>query len=144
MPSFVLLVPFLALFAATRFTAIAAAIVFAAPVVIRSLSMGSCVSAQREDHRGGFEHLADDHQGPVADAREALTCDNQGLIYVLSMVVVGGLVGAGALGYDVVPASRRASSRQGLAAGLAIVLLGIMLDRITKRGDPVGQAIHHR
>ena len=27
---------------------------------------------------------------------------NQGLLYVLSMVVIGGLVGAGALGYDVV------------------------------------------
>jgi glycine betaine/proline transport system permease protein len=36
-------------------------------------------------------------------ARSALTlATNQGLIYVLSMVVVGGLVGAGALGYDVV------------------------------------------
>ena len=36
-------------------------------------------------------------------ARRALVlATNQGLIYVLSMVVVGGLVGAGALGYDVV------------------------------------------
>jgi len=70
---------------------------------------------------------------------------NQGLIYVLSMVVVGGLVGAQALGYDVVAGFRqRALFGKGLAAGLAIVLLGIMLDRITqaaaRRADV---ATHH-
>ena len=32
---------------------------------------------------------------------------NQGLLYVLAMVVIGGLVGAGALGYDVVLGFRR-------------------------------------
>jgi len=55
------------------------------------------------------------------------------LIYVLSMVVVGGLVGAGALGYDVVAGFRQISLfGKGLAAGLAIVMLGIMLDRVTQ------------
>ena len=47
-------------------------------------------------------------------ARRSLTLAvNQGLIYVLSMVVVGGLVGAGALGYDVVRASPQRTVRQG-------------------------------
>ena len=63
---------------------------------------------------------------------------NQGLLYVLSMVVIGGLVGGGALGYDVVAGFRQISLfGKGLAAGLAIVLLGIMLDRVT-------QAVAHR
>jgi glycine betaine/proline transport system permease protein len=58
---------------------------------------------------------------------------NQGLIYVLSMVVVGGLVGAGALGYDVVAGFRQSTLfGKGLAAGVAIVMVGIMLDRITQ------------
>jgi glycine betaine/proline transport system permease protein len=58
---------------------------------------------------------------------------NQGLIYVLSMVVVGGLVGAGALGYDVVAGfSQGELYGKGLAAGIAIVLLGVMLDRLTQ------------
>ena len=49
------------------------------------------------------------------------------------MVVVGGLVGAGALGYDVVAGfSQGQLYGKGLAAGLAIVLLGIVLDRITQ------------
>jgi len=80
-------------------------------------------------------------------AREALTlATNQGLIYVLSMVVVGGLVGAGALGYDVVAGfSQGELYGKGLAAGLAIVVLGIMLDRISQAAAArSGQSIHHR
>jgi len=58
---------------------------------------------------------------------------NQGLIYVLAMVVVGALVGAGGLGYDVVGGFVQSSLfGKGLAAGLAIVFLGILLDRITQ------------
>ena len=59
---------------------------------------------------------------------------NQGLLYVLAMVVIGGLVGAGALGYDVVLGfSRSEEWGKGAAAGITIVLLGIMLDRIGQR-----------
>ena len=66
-------------------------------------------------------------------ARSAFTvAANQGLLYVLSMVVIGGLVGAGALGYDVVAGFKQLDTRgRGLAAGFSIVLLGVMLDRIT-------------
>ena len=52
---------------------------------------------------------------------------------VLAMVVVGALVGAGALGYDVITGFAQGEDfGKGLAAGIAIVLLGIMLDRITQ------------
>ena len=54
-------------------------------------------------------------------------------LLVLSMVVVGGLVGGQALGYDVVAGfSQGQLYGKGLAAGIAIVLLGIMLDRIAR------------
>ncbi|MEI9907632.1 MAG: hypothetical protein WDO06_06845 [Actinomycetota bacterium] len=57
----------------------------------------------------------------------------KGIIYVLAMIVVGGLVGAGGLGYLVVAGfSQENLKGKGLAAGLAIVLLGIMIDRITQ------------
>ena len=138
MPPFVYLVPFLALFGATRFTAIVAAVVYAAPVAIKIIADGiRGVSATTVEAAtaAGCEHLADHHQGAAADgsARSLTLATNQGLIYVLSMVVVGGLVGAGALGYDVVAGfSQGQLFGKGLAAGLAIVLLGIMLDRITQ------------
>ncbi len=70
----------------------------------------------------------------TALARRALAlAANQGLVYVLSMVAVGGLVGAGALGYLVVAGfSQTSLYGKGLAAGVAIVLLGILLDRMTQ------------
>jgi glycine betaine/proline transport system permease protein len=62
-----------------------------------------------------------------------LLAANQGIVMVLSMVVVGGLVGAGALGYDVVAGfAQREDFGKGLAAGFAIVLLGVLLDRLTQ------------
>jgi glycine betaine/proline transport system permease protein len=63
---------------------------------------------------------------------------NQGVIYVLAMVVVGGLVGAQGLGLGVVQGfSQGTLAGQGLAAGVAIVLLGVMLDRITQGAGKV-------
>jgi len=69
---------------------------------------------------------------------------NQGLIFVLAVVVIGGFVGAGGLGYLVIVGqSKPELAGKGLAAGLAIVLLGIVLDRIAQSGarrpDPSGR-----
>ena len=59
-------------------------------------------------------------------ARPALLlATNQAVILVLSMVVVGGLIGGQALGYDVVAGfSQGTKFGMGLAAGLCLVLLG--------------------
>ncbi|MEU1477585.1 ABC transporter permease [Streptomyces sp. NPDC001668] len=137
MPPFVYLVPFLALFGATRFTAIVAAIVYAAPVAVKIIADGvrtvpaTTVEAATSTGCNTWQIIT---KVQLPMARSALTlATNQGLIYVLSMVVVGGLVGAGALGYDVVAGfSQGQLYGKGLAAGLAIVLLGVMFDRITQ------------
>ncbi|MDX2933960.1 ABC transporter permease [Streptomyces ipomoeae] len=137
MPPFVYLVPFLALFGPTRFTAIVAAVVYAAPVAIKIIADGvrgvPQATVEAATSAGcDTRQIITKVQLPMA--RSALTlATNQGLIYVLSMVVVGGLVGAGALGYDVVAGfSQGQLYGKGLAAGLAIVLLGVMFDRITQ------------
>ena len=137
MPPFVYLVPFLALFGATRFTAIVAAVVYAAPVAIKIIAdgvravPGTTVEAATSAGCNTWQIIT---KVQLPMSRSALTlATNQGLIYVLSMVVVGGLVGAGALGYDVVAGfSQGQLYGKGLAAGLAIVLLGVMFDRITQ------------
>ncbi|MEU1194433.1 ABC transporter permease subunit [Streptomyces sp. NPDC005859] len=137
MPPFVYLVPFLALFGATRFTAIVAAIVYAVPVAIKIIADGvravpaTTVEAATSAGCNTWQIIT---KVQLPMSRSALTlATNQGLIYVLSMVVVGGLVGAGALGYDVVAGfSQGQLYGKGLAAGLAIVLLGVMFDRITQ------------
>lgn len=137
MPPFVYLVPFLAMFGPSRFTAIVAAVVYAAPVAIKIIADGvrnvpeTTVEAATSAGCNTWQIIT---KVQLPMARGALTlATNQGLIYVLSMVVVGGLVGAGALGYDVVAGfSRGELYGKGLAAGLAIVLLGVMFDRITQ------------
>ncbi len=137
MPAFVYLIPAIALFAPSRFTAIVAAVIYAVPPVIRLVDAGirsvsktvleaatACGSTERQ--------LLWKVQLPLS-RRALLVAANQGIVLVLAMVVIGGLVGAGALGYDVVTGFAQGTDfGKGLAAGTAIVLIGIMLDRITQ------------
>jgi len=144
MPPFVYLIPVLALFGATRFTAIVAAVAYAAPAAIKIVADGiKAVSATTVEaaQSAGAVAIQIITKVQIPMARSAFTvAANQGLLYVLSMVVIGGLVGAGALGYDVVAGFKQQPLQgRGLAAGFSIVLLGIMLDRITtyaaRRGE---------
>jgi glycine betaine/proline transport system permease protein len=136
MPAFVYLLPAVALFGPTRFTAIVAALIYAVPPVIRLVEMGirsvPATVVEAATAAGSTpRQLLWKVQLPMARPALLLAV-NQGIILVLAMVVVGGLVGAGALGYDVVAGfARRDFFGEGLAAGIAIVLLGVMLDRIT-------------
>ena len=136
LPAFVYLVPFLGLFGATRFTAIMAAIVYAAPASIKLMADGIAgvpASITEAGIAAGSNKWQMIVKVQLPSARRALALStNQGIIYVLAMVVVGGLVGAGGLGYLVVAGFTQLNlTGKGLAAGLAIVLLGILLDRIT-------------
>lgn len=137
LPAFVYLVPFLGLFGATRFTAILAAVVYAAPASVKLIADGvrgvpeTIREAAISAGAGTWQQVT---KVELPTARHAIAlATNQGLIYVLAMVVVGGLVGAGGLGYLVVAGFAQSSLRgKGLAAGLAIVVLGILIDRITQ------------
>jgi glycine betaine/proline transport system permease protein len=137
MPSFVYLVPFLALFSASRFTAILAAVVYAVPVATKIVADGiravNPATVEAATAAGSTRwQVIRNVQLPMSSRAIALAA-NQGIIYVLAMVVIGGLVGAGALGYDVVAGfSQSQLYGKGLAAGFAIVLLGVLLDRVTQ------------
>ena len=136
-PPFVYLIPVLALFGPSKFTAIVAAIVYAAPAAIKLLADGvkavspTTMEAARASGATTWQEIVK-VQLPMARGAIVLAA-NQGLLYVLAMVVIGGLAGAGALGYDVVIGfSRSEEWGRGAAAGLTIVLLGVMIDRITR------------
>ncbi|GGL31605.1 ABC transporter permease [Planomonospora parontospora] len=137
LPAFVYLLPALALFGATRFTAISASVVYAVPAVARLVEEGvrnvapAAVEAALSCGSTGRQLL---WKVRLPMARPALLlAANQGIVMTLAMVVVGGLVGAGGLGYDVVSGfSQRSDFGMGFAAGVATVLLGIALDRITQ------------
>jgi glycine betaine/proline transport system permease protein len=133
-PPFVYLVPALALFGTSRFTAIVAAFAYGVPVAckliadgIRGVSPTSVEAAQAAGTTAW--QMISKVQLPMARAAVVLA-SNQGLLYVLSMVVIGGLVGGGGLGYYVVAGfSQSQLFGKGLAAGIAITALGVMLDR---------------
>ena len=148
-PAFVYLIPVLALFGPTRFTAIVAGIIYAAPAAIKLVADGvrgvdpSVVEAGRSTGSTRWQEITK-VQLPMARG-SLVRATNQGLLYVLAMVVIGGLVGAGALGYDVVYALAHSVEYggKGIAAGFSIVLLGIFIDRVTRaaaeragRGSP--------
>ncbi|HSL77306.1 MAG TPA: ABC transporter permease subunit [Candidatus Limnocylindrales bacterium] len=137
MPSFVYLLPAFVLFDPSRFTAIFAAIIFALPPVIRLVEVGirtvpTTIIEAATSSGSTARQLLTKVQLPVAGPALQLAA-NQAVILVLSMVVVGGLVGGQALGYDVVAGfSQNRLFGMGLAAGIALVLMGIALDRITQ------------
>lgn len=138
MPAFVYLLPALALFGVGRFTAIVAAVIFAIPPVVRLVEAGirlvPAVVMEAGAAAGATRfQLLRKIQLPVA--RPALLlATNQGIIMVLGVVVLGGLVGGGALGFDVVTGfvQARRDFGLGLAAGICLVLLGVALDRISQ------------
>ncbi|MEU1161229.1 ABC transporter permease subunit [Streptomyces sp. NPDC005921] len=136
MPQFVYLIPVVALFGVGRAPAVAAAVVYALPAVVRITAQGlrqvdpAALESARSLGATGRQQL---WQVQLPLARPALLLAvNQGVVLVLAVVIIGGLVGGGALGYDVAFGLAQGDLATGLVAGAAIVCLGLMLDRVTQ------------
>ncbi|MFF5553754.1 ABC transporter permease [Streptomyces olivaceoviridis] len=136
MPQFVYLIPVVALFGVGRAPAVAAAVVYALPAVVRITAQGlrqvdqAALESARSLGATGRQQLWQ-VQLPLA-RRALLLAVNQGVVLVLAVVIIGGLVGGGALGYDVAFGLAQGDLATGLVAGGAIVCLGLMLDRVTQ------------
>ncbi|MGY1584863.1 ABC transporter permease [Streptomyces sp. MN13] len=139
MPQFVYLIPVVALAGVGRAPAVAAAVVYALPAVVRITTQGlrqvdpAALESARSLGATGGQQLWQ-IQLPLA-RRSLLLAVNQGVVLVLAVVIIGGLVGGGALGYDVVFGLAQGDLATGLVAGAAIVCLGLMLDRVTQPTD---------
>jgi glycine betaine/proline transport system permease protein len=136
-PSFVYLIPALALFQPTRFTGIVAAVLYASPIAVKLVADGirgvsaTTIEAARSQGITSWQMIFK-VQLPMARSSIALAA-NQGLLYVLSMVVIGALVGAGGLGYLAISGFQQDNIfGKGLNAGIAVTALGIMLDRTAR------------
>ncbi|MEV0218992.1 ABC transporter permease subunit [Streptomyces sp. NPDC050704] len=136
LPQFVYLIPVVALFGVGRAAAITAAVAYALPAVVRITTQGlkktdpAALEAARSLGATGMQQL---RQVQLPLARPALLLAvNQGVVLVLAVVIVGGLVGGGALGYNVVYGLSRGDLGVGLVAGAAIVCLGLVLDRVSQ------------
>ncbi|MET8377109.1 ABC transporter permease [Streptomyces microflavus] len=136
MPQFVYLIPVVALFGVGRAPAAAAAVVYALPAVVRITTQGlrgvdpAAMECARSLGATTGQQL---RQVQLPLARPSLLLAvNQAVVLVLAVVIIGGLVGSGALGYEVVLGLAQGDLATGLVAGAAIVCLGLMLDRVTQ------------
>jgi glycine betaine/proline transport system permease protein len=136
LPQLVYVIPFIYLMPVSRVPGVIASVLYAIPVVIRLVTNGlrgvppAAVEAASAFGASRSQVLA---KVKVPLARDSIMLGvNQGIIMVLAVVVIGGLVGSGALGYEVALGLQRNEFGQGVVASLAILALGIALDRVTQ------------
>jgi glycine betaine/proline transport system permease protein len=135
MPAFVYLIPVLLFFGVARVPAVVATLVYALPPVIRLTNLGirqaspPAVEAARAFGATPWQ-LLKGVQLPLA-LPSILAGVNQTIMMALGMVVIAAMIGAGGLGREVLVALQRLNVGQALEAGLIIVLLAVILDRIS-------------
>jgi glycine betaine/proline transport system permease protein len=138
-PTFVYLIPTLVLFGLGVVPGLISTVIFAIPAPIRLTHLGIAgVPNQLLDVGEAFgatrRQLLFKVELPYAlpTIMEGIT---QCIMLSLSMVVIAALVGADGLGKPVVRALNSVNIAMGFEAGLAIVILAIVLDRIFKRSQ---------
>jgi glycine betaine/proline transport system permease protein len=144
MPSFVYLVPVVMFFGLGNVAAIIATFVYAVPPIVRLTDLGLRL-VDREVIEAANAFGASERQ-TLAWVRLPLAVPtimagvNQTIMMALAMVVVASMIGARGLGQEVLRGLQRGNVGLGLEAGLAIVFVAVILDRVTagyaRRLDP--------
>jgi glycine betaine/proline transport system permease protein len=136
LPSFVYLIPAVMVFGPGKIPALLATIVYAAPPLVRLTDLGlrtvdpAVMEASRAFGASPAQRLVK-VQIPLA-LPTILAGINQTTMMALSMVVIASMIGAGGLGYQVLQGIGRLEVSRGLFAGLGIVALAIVFDRIAQ------------
>jgi glycine betaine/proline transport system permease protein len=147
LPQLVYIIPFIYLMPVSLVPGVVAAVLYAAPVVIRLVTTGirgvpTAPVEAAEAFGASRGQIITKVKVPLA--RDSIMLGvNQGLIMVLAVVVIGGLVGSGALGDMVARGLQRNEFGEGVVASIAILALGIALDRVTqgrRKAQPGGGA----
>jgi len=136
LPQLVYIIPFVYLMPVSIVPGIVASVLYAFPVVERLVERGvRDVAPDAVEAAGAFGAT---RRQTLVKVKVPLAGDaimlgvNQGIIMVLAVVVIGGLVGSGGLGYLVAQGLQRGEFGLGVIASLAILALGIALDRVTQ------------
>lgn len=136
MPSFVYLVPAIAFFSLGNVPAVIATLIYAVPPAVRLTNLG-IRQVPEETIEAATSFGATNAQLllrvkiPLA-IPTIMAGVNQTTLMALAMVVIASLVGAGGLGEDVNRALGRIEPGNAFLAGLGIVFLAIIIDRITQ------------
>lgn len=136
MPAFVYLLPAIFFFNIGVVPGVVASVIFAMPPSIRLTILGiqqvpeDLIEASEAFGSTTFQRLLK-VQLPLA-MPTIMAGINQCIMLALSMVVIASMVGAPGLGADVYRAVTQIKTGIGFEAGLAIVIIAIVLDRITQ------------
>jgi glycine betaine/proline transport system permease protein len=136
MPAFVYLIPAVSFFSIGTVPGIIASLIFAMPPTIRLTILGiQQVPKELIEAADAFGSTNNQKllkvQLPLA-RKTILAGINQTIMLALSMVVISSMLGAKGLGRDIFFAVSRIDIGKGFEAGLAIVIIAILLDRITQ------------
>jgi len=136
MPSFVYLIPVVMLFGLGKIPALIATVIYAVPPLIRLTDLGirlvdrEVLEASRAFGASSRQQLFG-VQLPLA-LPNIMAGINQTTMMALSMVVIASMIGARGLGYEVLLGINRLEVGRGLLAGMGIVVLAVLFDRITQ------------
>lgn len=134
MPSFVYLIPALMLFGLGKVPAILATVIYAAPPVMRLTDLGIRLVDQEvleasRSFGASRKQILFGVQLPLA-LPNIMAGINQTTMMSISMVVIASMIGARGLGEQVLMGIQRLDVGAGMEAGIAIVLLAVVFDRI--------------
>ena len=135
MPVFAYLVPILVLFGFGPVSALIATIIYALPPMVHTTYLGlkginpSIIEAGKMCGCNNQQLL---WRVEIPSAINSIKLGiNQVIMLSFNMVIIASMIGAGGLGYDVLTSLRKLDIGGGVEAGLAIVILAIVLDRMS-------------
>ncbi|MCW8808239.1 MAG: proline/glycine betaine ABC transporter permease [Rhodanobacter sp.] len=137
MPAFVYLIPAIPFFGLGAVSASVATVIFATPPTIRLTALG--IRQVPTDLIEAADAFGSTRRQKLLKVQLPMAMPtimagiNQTIMLSLSMVVIAAMIGAGGLGGKVWQAIQRLEPGKGFEAGIAIVILAMILDRITQR-----------
>jgi ABC-type proline/glycine betaine transport system permease subunit len=136
LPSFVYLIPAVMLIGLRSAPSVIATTIYAVPPVIRLTSHGiqqvdvEVVEAARSFGATKWQALI---KVEIPQALPTIMAGvNQTIMMAIAMVVTSSLIGAKGLGHEVIIGINRLDSGRGIVAGIAIVIVAIIFDRLTQ------------
>ncbi len=136
-PTFAYLVPILILFGVGPVVGMVASAIYASPPVVRAVMLGLGRVSDNVIESGQMSGC-----NPIqllflvripAATHTIMIGVNQTIMAALSMVIIAAIIGGFAdIGWEVLSTMRKAQTGQSLLAGLVIVLMAMMMDRISR------------
>ncbi|PKL17440.1 MAG: ABC transporter permease [Spirochaetae bacterium HGW-Spirochaetae-5] len=136
MPAFVYLIPAIPFFGLGVVSAVFTTVIFSMPPAIRLTCLG--IQQVPNEYIEAADSFGATRKQKLFQIQLPLAMPtimagvNQTIMLALSMVVIAAMIGAGGLGGEVWRAIQRLRPGMGFEAGIAVVIMAIILDRITQ------------